>query len=50
MALVALVLSIGLSWLSFRYIETPLLAGRCVESLLTAHELAPALGKLTASS
>jgi peptidoglycan/LPS O-acetylase OafA/YrhL len=50
MALGALVLSIGLSWLSFRYIETPLLAGRRVESLLTAHELAPALGKLTASS
>jgi peptidoglycan/LPS O-acetylase OafA/YrhL len=42
--LVALALSIGLSWLSFRYIETPLLASRPVEALVTAQELAPALG------
>jgi peptidoglycan/LPS O-acetylase OafA/YrhL len=43
MALVTLALSIGLSWLSFRYIETPLLARRNVKALVTA-QLAPALG------
>ena len=36
MALVALVISIGLSWLSFRYIETPLLARTSVKALVTA--------------
>jgi len=43
MALVALVLSIGVSWLSFRYIETPLLAGKRVKALVKA-QLAPVLG------
>jgi peptidoglycan/LPS O-acetylase OafA/YrhL len=43
MTLAALVLSIGLAWLSFRYIEMPLLAGRSVKALVTA-QLAPALG------
>jgi len=43
MTLVALALSIGLSWLSFRYIESPLLAGRNVKALVTT-QLAPALG------
>ncbi len=43
MTLVVLVLSIGLSWLSFRYIETPMLAGKKMKALVTA-QLAPASG------